>query len=436
MLDEQERMRRWRLVLGDTSSGQGQDLREGAVSEKGVSRPGGKREDRTGRRDRGTPDQSEAEQGTGRHELPTRGIDADLGQDERRIDSALHMLYDEPRSAGLGRSSPNVARWLGDIRRYFPTPVVQMLQQDALERLGMKELLREPEILESIEPDVSLVATLLSLSRALPEETKDAARHVVRKVVEEVARKLANPLLQAVRGSLNRASRTSRPRAGEIDWHRTILANLKNYQAEQSTVVVERLIGHTRKRSSLRHVILCVDQSGSMASSLVYAGIFGAVLASLRAVTTRMVVFSETVVDLSDELHDPVDLLFGVQLGGGTNIANALAYCQQRVERPEQTILVLITDLEEGGDRNALLRRAEDLVSSGVQVICLLALSDQGEPSFHHGNAQAFAALGIPVFACTPDVFPDVMATAIRRGDLAQWAASREMVVVASAQAG
>jgi Mg-chelatase subunit ChlD len=257
---------------------------------------------------------------------------------------------------------------------------------------------------------------------------------VVRRVVEDLERKLANPLLQAVRGSLNRASRTNRPRAGEIDWDRTIRANLKNYQADRKTIIAEKLIGYGHKRSSLRDIVLCVDQSGSMASSVVYSGIFGAVLATLRAVSTRMVVFDTAVVDLTDDLQDPVDLLFGTQLGGGTDINRALTYCQQVITRPTQTILVLITDLYEGGNEREMLRRAAELAASGVQVVCLLALSDKGAPSFDTGNAAALAGIGIPSFACTPELFPDLMAAAIQKQDLALWAAKNDIVVARGAE--
>ena len=353
-----------------------------------------------------------------------------LGPDEAAMDSVLAALYDSERSGGLGGSSPRVARWLGDIRTYFPTSAVRVMQRDALERLNLRQMLLEPELLETVEPDVHLVASLLSLSRVLPDKTKDTARQVVRRVVDELERKLANPLIQAVRGSLNRAARTSRPRYGEINWDRTIRANLKNYQPAHHTIIAEQLVGYGRRRSSLRDIVLCVDQSGSMAASVVYSGVFGAVLASLRAVSTRMVVFDTAVVDLSEELRDPVDLLFGTQLGGGTDINHALAYCQQMITRPAQTILVLITDLYEGGDAQLMLQRAAELVTSGVQLICLTALSDQGAPSFDTHNAAALAALGCPVFACTPDLFPDLMAAAIQRRDLGLWAARNEIVAV------
>jgi len=347
---------------------------------------------------------------------------------DRGMDEVLAALYDGERSAGLGGSSPNVARWLGDIRTYFPSSAVRVMQQDALDRLNLTQMLLEPEMLEQVEPDVQLVATLLTLSRVIPDKTKDTARAVVRRVVEDLERKLASPMRQAVRGSLNRATRTYRPRANEIDWQRTIRANLKNYQPQYRTIIAEKLVGYGHKRSTLRDIVLCVDQSGSMASSVVYAGIFGAVLASIRAVSTRMVVFDTSVVDLTEDLQDPVDLLFGTQLGGGTDINRALAYCQQIITRPAQTILVLITDLYEGGNTQEMLRRAGEIVASGAQVVCLLALSDKGAPSFDQRNAAALAVMGVPSFACTPDLFPDLMAAAIQKRDLGLWAARNDIV--------
>lgn len=393
LISEKERLRRWRLVLGkDAAKGM-----SGHISGQGSGDGDG--EDLGGL------------QGN------------DLG-----MDNVLEALYNSERKAGLGSSSPNVARWLGDIRTYFPTSSVQIMQKDALERLHLTQMLLEPEMLETVEPDVHLVANLLALSHVIPEKTKDTARQVVRKVVAELERKLANPMTQAVKGSLNRAVRNYRPRPNEIDWDRTIRANLKNYLPERRTIIAERLVGHGRKNASLRDIVLCVDQSGSMGSSVVYSGIFGAVLATIKAVSTRMVVFDTSVVDLTEDLQDPVDLLFGVRLGGGTDINHALGYCQQVVSRPASTILVLITDLYEGGDRQQMLRRLAELVASGVQVVCLLALNDSGAPIYDQHNAQALASLGISPFACTPDLFPDLMAAAIQKQDLASWAARNEIV--------
>ena len=384
MIAEPERLRRWRLVLG-----------------------GGEAE------------------GTG---CQLQGSDA-------RLDGALENLYMTPEekeknrlNVGKGASRPNVARWLGDIREFFPSSVVRVMQQDALERLGLKQMLLEPEMMEAVQPDVHLVATLLSLKSLLKGKARDTARIVVRRVVEELERKLANPTRQAIMGSLNRASRNNRPKHNEIDWNRTIRANLKHYQAEFKTIVPERRIGYGRKRSALRDIILCVDQSGSMASSVVYAGIFGAVLASMPALRTKVVVYDTSVVDLTDQLSDPVEVLFGTQLGGGNDTPLALRYCQTLLERPQDTVFVLISDLYEGYGSAEMLERLKGFVASGVQVITLLALSDDGRPSFDQQNAAAMAAMGIPVFACTPDKFPDLMAAAINRADIGQWAAAQEIV--------
>jgi Mg-chelatase subunit ChlD len=233
-----------------------------------------------------------------------------------------------------------------------------------------------------------------------------------------------------VTGALDRASRTRRPRRlADVDWNRTIRANLRHYQPDLNTVIAETLIGYGRRQQAVqRDVVLCVDQSGSMASSVVYSSVFAAVLASLRALRTSLVVFDTSVVDLTPQLADPVEVLFGTQLGGGTDINQALAYCEQLIQRPNDTILVLISDLMEGGDEIALRRRAATLAAAGVSVVALLALSDDGAPAYDHENAQAFAALGVPTFACTPDLFPDLMAAAIEKRDVGAWAAEAGIV--------
>lgn len=356
------------------------------------------------------------------------GVGIRLGGRDLGMDQALDALYSgEARQGGLGASAPRVARWLGDIREYFPSSVVRVMQRDALERLNLRQLLMEPEMLETVQPDVHLVADLMSLSGVMPAKAKQTARMVVRKVVDELMKKLDQPTRQAIKGSLNRAVRNYRPHHSEIDWHRTIRANLKHYQPDYGTIIPEVRIGHGRKRSSLRDIILCVDQSGSMGTSVVYSSVFGAVMASLPAVSTRIVVFDTSVVDFTDKIADPVDLLFGIQLGGGTDINRALTYCQSCITRPQDTIFVLISDLIEGGVRENMLRRAAEISASGSQFVALLALNDSGAPCYDHDNAAALAQLGIPAFACTPDLFPDLMAAAIRRQDLSLWAAGHNL---------
>ncbi|MCX5688883.1 MAG: VWA domain-containing protein [Planctomycetota bacterium] len=374
-VDDQERLQRWRLLLGgDDADGTGISLSGRALS----------------------------------------------------MDKALGALYDQrERRGGLGASAPNAARWLGDIREYFPSSIVRVMQKDAIERLGMQRLLFEPEMLGAIEPDINLVTTLMSLSGVIPQKAKATAREIVRRVVSDLQRRLDAPMRQAVSGALKRSTRTRRPRHHEIDWNRTIRANLKHYQAEYRTIVPETRIGYGRKRQQLRTVIVCIDQSGSMGASVVYSGVFGAVLASLPALRTHVVAFDTSVADLTEKMSDPVDVLMGVQLGGGTDINRALAYCQGLITRPRDTILVLITDLYEGGNCQEMIKRAAALTASGVKMVTLLALADSGAPSFDSQNAAAFATLGIPSFACTPDKFPDLMAAAINQQDLGQWASQQ-----------
>ncbi|MFC4454494.1 VWA domain-containing protein [Deinococcus sonorensis] len=395
---ELERLRRWRLLLGgETAKGESAD-------------------------------------GTG----------CELGEHDRRLDAALASLYDgapfavktakpekgrkSHRNVGFGQSAPAVAAWLGEVRDLFPQSAVQVMQQDAVNRLNLKTLLLEPELMDHLQPDVHMAATLISLKDAMPAAAKTLARQVVARVVEELQARLAEPLRSAVTGSLNRSQRNLRPRQNEVDWGRTLLRNLKTYDPERRTVIPERLVGYGRARRQLKAVTLCVDQSGSMASSVVYAGIFGAVLASLPALKTNVVVYDTTVVDLTDQLADPVDVLFGVQLGGGNDTPLALRYCQGLLTNPEEHTFVLISDLYEGSGSAEMIRRLNGFREQGARVIVLLALDDDGTPSYDHDNAARLAALGIPVFACTPEFFPDLMATSLQGGDIGAWAAARGIV--------
>jgi Mg-chelatase subunit ChlD len=385
-MNERERMRRWRLAVGAEEEGAGAD------------------------------------------EL--------LSERDRRLSAALTALYGasaKKGKGGLGASTPRVARWLGDIREFFPTSLVQVIQKDAIERLNLKSMLIQPEFLETLEADVHLLADLMALRAAIPEESKDAVRVVVRKVVDDLMKRLQHRTIETLRGALNRHRRTRRPRHADIDWPRTIGANLAHYQAAHRTIVPETLIGfarNTRTRADLDHVVLCVDQSGSMAASVVYASIFAAIMASLPVISTKLVCFDTTIVDLTEQLADPVDVLFGVQLGGGTDINSALAYCERRIEQPAKTHLVLISDLYEGGNAKEMLARVAALKLSGVNFIVLLALSDQGRPAYDSNHAGLIAAMDCPVFACTPDQFPSLMATALARQDIAQWAAANDIAIV------
>ena len=391
-IQHEERARRWRLVLGK-------------VQEQ---------------------EEEQQEQGQGQGEGGEES--QKMSPQDAAMDEALEALYGDVQGGDLSDSNPDISRWLGDIRTYFPDAMVQIMQQDALKKLNLRKLLAQPDFLDAIEPDISLVSKIMSLKRVMPAKTKETAKAVVRKVVEDLIEQLEYPLQQAILGSLNRAIMTRRPKLKEINWHRTIRANLKHYQQDLNTVIPENLIGYGRQRNSLRDVIVAIDTSGSMATSVVYASVYAAVMSSLPAITTKLVMFDTSVVDLTDELTDPVEMLFGIRLGGGTNIERAVGYCQQLVTRPQDTIFILITDLYEGGNKENLVRRLATLTEDGVQTICLLALNDQGTPRFDRAMGQELVNLGIPAFACTPELFPDLMGAVINGRDIRQWAATHQIV--------
>lgn len=357
-----------------------------------------------------------------------------LSAGDAEMDAALAAIYDEvpeddngspkQRSAGLGASAPRLAKWLGDIRTYFKEDVVSVIQADAIERKGLAQLLFEPETLKSVQPNVQLVGTLMSLRGRIPERTKETARMVVAAVVGEVKKKLEQRLRQAVLGALNRKEHSPLPSATAIDWKWTIGRNLKNYRPELKTIVPERVYFYSRaQRSNAWTVIVDMDQSGSMADSVVYGAICGSIFASLPALDTHVVAFDTEVVDLTEQSgNDPVDMIFGVQLGGGTDINKSVAYCERFISEPKKTLFILITDLFEGGNEAQLVRRLGDMRASGVKAICLLALSDAGAPSYDENLARKLAALGIPCFACTPAKLPDLVEGALRGADLTKLA--------------
>lgn len=365
----------------------------------------------------------------------------ELSEEEEQMEAALAALYEfehtgkfqyNPSSGqkgGNAKSNLSIAKWLGDIRKYFPNTVVQVLQRDAMRQPVLQQkLMFEPEILEQTIPDVHLVVTLLELKKQMPNKTKETAKYVVQRVVDDLLERLKQKTIAALIGAINRSTKNRRPKYYEMDWNTTILKNLKHYQPDYQTIIPEIKVGFGRKRQQqIKDIILCLDQSASMASSIVYASIFASVMASLPTLKTRLVAFDIEVLDLTELLEDPVDLIFGVQLGGGTDINKALKYCHEQITKPAETILVLISDLFEGGNLSQMQHRLIDLQSEGVQIIALLALNDEGIPSYDVNNAKFFAALQIPVFACTPDLFPDMMAAAINGQDLNFWASQADV---------
>lgn len=396
-MDTMEQMRRWRLILGGESE-----------------------------------TQFETMNGYG---------EAGLSKEQLLMDQALAAIYNSSayggfgspgnagKGGGRGPSNPQITRWLGDVRTLFDRDLVKIIQADAMERCGLKQLLFEPEVLENMEPDIGLASTILLLKDQIPKASKDSVREFIKKIVEQINQLLEQDIRRAVTAAVNRRNHSPIPSASALDAAMTIRRGLKHYNPQLKKIVPEHFyfFDRTCRTAAERYtVILDVDQSGSMGESVIYSSIMSCILASMAAVKTRIVAFDTNIVDLTDKCSDPVDLLFGFQLGGGTDIDKSVAYCQQFIENPKKTLFFLVTDLEEGGNRASLLRRLEEIRQSEASVICLLAISDRGKPCYDAQMAGRVAGLGIPCFACAPEKLPLLLERAFKGQDLSVFEKQKE----------
>ena len=354
-------------------------------------------------------------------EKPLGDFGADsLSEEELLMDSALSQIYGsagEPigGGAGKGRSAPNLTRWLGDLRTLFSPMQVQIIQRDAIERRGMKELLFEPEMLDALEPDIATASLLLLLKDQIPARAKENARIYIQKIVDQLNELLRDDLRRAVTAALNRRAHSPLPSASALDFRLTVRRNLKHYDLRTQTILPEKYYFYERSaRAGSRTVILDVDQSGSMGVSVIYASVMACILASLRTLKTHVIAFNTEVHDLTESCTDPIDLLYGIQLGGGTDINKSVAYCEELISEPAKTSLFLITDLCENGNRAQLERRLASLHESGVRVTVLLSISDSGAPVYDANFAEKIASWGIPCFACPPEKLPELLRTSLR----------------------
>ncbi len=375
-MEDKQILKRWRLILG-------------AESEESISSLGG----------------------------------AALSEEDLLMDSALSQIYGTNGSGGKlgghGRSAPQLTKWLGDLRSLFSPMEIKVIQKDAIERKGLKQLLFEPEMLNGLEPDISTASLLLMLKDQIPAKAKDNARDYIAKIVEDINRRLSDDLRRSVTAALNRREHSPIPSASALDYKMTIRRNLKNYDTERKVLLPEKFYFFERaSKSASRTVILDIDQSGSMGESAIYSSIMGCILASINALKTHIVAFDTAVNDLTDLCSDPVDLLYGIQLGGGTDINRSVAYCQELITEPAKTTMFIVTDLYEGGNRAQLERRLSELKSSGVNVIVLLAISDSGKPSYDTQLAEKIAAMEIPCFACPPEKLPELLEAALKKRSL------------------
>ena len=355
--------------------------------------------------------------------------DTSLNVEQDLMDQALAAIYDNTssgggfgaRGAGKGPSTPVVSKWLGDVRSLFDKELVSIIQADAMERCGLKQLMFEPELLEKLEPDLNLASMMLTLKDQIPKRSKEQVRSFIARIVEEINRLLADDIRRAVTAAVDRRRHSPIPSAAALDYKETIRRNLKNYNPDLKKLVPERFYFYDRTSKNISNrytVILDVDQSGSMGESVIYSSVISCILASLRSLKTHIIAFDTNVVDLTEKCDDPVDLLFGFQLGGGTDIEKSVAYCQQLIDTPKKTLFFLISDLMEGGSRAGLLRRLGEMKDSGVSVICLLAIADGGRPYYDEQIAGRIASMGIPCFACNPQKVPQLLERALKGQDL------------------
>lgn len=365
----------------------------------------------------------------GRHHPVPRPFTAD---DQRR-DDVLNQLYKPAPPKRLKMDAEQLEEtktWFENAEGLFDPDITDLLHQDMLEKIGIVALIFNPDLLEYFKPTPQLIYQLLENRQYLPDETLAMIEPLIQQLIQDLMRQLRTPTEQAAKGILNRTRSIPNPRHDNINWHRTILANLKHYQPDYQTIIPAKLVGYGRKQPHLPHLMICVDKSGSMFESVIYATVFGAVLATIPSLHTQLILFDTRVVDVSDQLDKPAQLLLQTQLGGNTNLQAPLTYINQHLEQPSQTTLVMITDLFDHGDPDQLVASFQHLHNTGLQIILLLALNDDGKPRYNHALARQLAKRDIICFACPARHFPDLMAAALDHQDLRRWAADQDIVIV------
>ncbi len=340
--------------------------------------------------------------------------DVQLSSEEQHIDDLLKTAYGEGKDAGFGRSVQKMRKWLDGIRQHFKTEVVSLIQKDALERQNAKELLLEPELLEKIEPDISLVATILSLQYLLPDRTRYVARKLVERAVIEIEKKLKTKLSNAVRQGASNHSKRENPSIAVIDWKKTIQNNLRNYQEEQQILIPKNWFGF-RKGNKLKEIVLLIDKSESMMNSAIHASVIGAILASLKTIKTHLIFFDTEITDVTDKYQDPVDILFSVPMGGGTDIGLSLNYVDQKLTRHSKAIVFLISDLDDFGSTHNLELGIKKLLNKNTHIQCLLALNEDGRAEHNTRVAQLFKDHHISVYGCIAEKFPEILCEELQK---------------------
>jgi Mg-chelatase subunit ChlD len=336
-----------------------------------------------------------------------------LGGQHGRMDQALEYLYGrEYRQRGvredvapgsLAPSQLTLTTWLSEVRELFPNDTAEVIEKHALDRYGLTELITDPKTLERLQPNQDLLRMLLTLRGHLKGEVLHTARRIIRQVVEEIKSRLESEVRQVLAGRLNRFRHSPLAMLQNFDAGGTVRRNLKHFNRDRQQLVVEQLLFFERNNRRLPwDIVLCIDQSGSMADSVIHSAVMAGILAGLPAFRVKLVVFDTAVVDLSGHADDPVEILMSVQLGGGTDIGQAVRYCTQLVENPHRTVLVLVTDFCEGAPPGELVRAVKKLAEARVKLLGLAALDSVAQPVYDRAMAERLAACGMEIAALTP----------------------------------
>ncbi|MCA9442011.1 MAG: VWA domain-containing protein, partial [Candidatus Omnitrophica bacterium] len=349
-------------------------------------------------------------------------IDPRLGGEAVRMERALDFLYGreyqgrglrgrdgqegEKGPGSLDESQLSVPKWLEEVRDLFPRETLEVVEKHALERYDLRDLVTDRKTLEKLEPNQDLLKMILQFKGSMNADVLNAARRIIRKIVEDLRERMAREVQQCFSGRLNRYSHSPLKISQNFDWQGTLKSNLKNWQVEEKRLALEHLKFFSRKRRQLPwNIVLCIDQSGSMASSVIHSAVLAGILSGLPSLNVKLVTFDTSVVDLSEHVGDPVEVLMSVQLGGGTDIGQALCYCEGLIETPQRTVLALISDFFEGAPPNRMLGAVKRLKEAGVTLIGLAALDSEALPDYDPHTAGQLAAIGMDITASTPGQF-------------------------------
>ena len=344
----------------------------------------------------------------------------------QRVESLVGFLFDDrtpgggggqegERSGGGPAGHPlTVPEWVDAVNELFPHQAKEVMQRELIRRRGIDQLLESPELLEKVEPNVDLAKTIMTHRDLLTPKTRVLARKIIEKVVQQLKERMQLQVEQSITGAIRRDKHSPRAVYRNLDLTTTIRRNLKNYDRNLQRLLVDRLYFYAAERKKRPwHIIVAVDQSGSMLDSAIFSTIMASIFYELPSVRTSLFLFDTEIADLSDMVGQPVDVLLSVQLGGGTDIAKAVAYAEQITREPARTIVVLITDFYEGGSENDLVNKIGEMSQAGIRLIGLGALGYDARPDYNKATAKRCRKAGMDILVCTPEKLAECMAQII-----------------------